>query len=211
MKVNEKNTKLLDNTKQQVKQQDPEITSFASINDLEVAFAETLLDQVDTAQQQIRDIQNDIALLQTMENALCLISENMAKIKRLANDMLNTDENDKLKNVASDAIRNLVMINMLISEDTEFNGHLLFKDDIITLSSSELGELTLETVKIPEVCGVENGDFQAMLDSMESVARIINLQYQRINNIMLTLLDTYRQVRTEINVLRKAYPLQIND
>jgi flagellin-like hook-associated protein FlgL len=178
--------------------------------DLELAYADALLDQVDTAQQQIRNIQNDIALLQTMENALGLISENMARVRRLSLDMLGDNVTHAETRIASDEIRNLTMIYMLIVEDTEFDGHFLFKDDVLKMRSCETGELTLTTVKIPEISGVETGDFQAILDSVDGIARTINRQYQRINTVMQTLLSSYQLLRTEIELLLKAQKRLIN-
>ena len=172
--------------------------------DLELAYADALLDQVDTAQQHIRDIQSDIALLQTMENALGLISENMARVRRLAKETLRGEATHSDISAASDEIRNLMMINMLIAEDTEFNGHFLFKDDVLSMCSFVGSELTLTTTKIPEISGVETGDFQVILDSLDGAARTINRQYQRIGRIMRTLLNTYQQLRYEIDLLMTA-------
>ncbi|MEN8126628.1 MAG: hypothetical protein ABFR90_02365 [Planctomycetota bacterium] len=169
--------------------------------DLELAQADALLDQVDTTQQQIRDIQNDISLLETMENALNLISENMAQVRRLARKAQQARATAGDKTIASDEIRNLMMVNMLITEDTEFDDHLLFKDDIISMHSFTDGDLMLTTTQIPEVFGVETGDFQAMLDSLDSAARVINRQYRRIGEIMRILLDAYQQLRWEIDLL----------
>ncbi len=176
--------------------------------DLELAYADALLDQVDTAQQHIRDIQSDIALLQTMENALGLISENMARVRRLAKETLRNESTHSDISAASDEIRNLVMINMLIAEDTEFDGHLLFKDDVLSMCSLGVGELTLTTAKIPDISGVETGDFQAILDSLDSVARTINRQYQRIGTVMRVLLNSYQQLRCEIDLLMDARTCQ---
>ncbi len=177
----------------------------ATSYDLELTHADALLDQVDTAQQHIRDIQGNIALLQTMENALGLISENMARVRRLAREARQSEATHSDISAASDEIRNLIMINMLIAEDTEFDGHFLFKDNVLSMCGFASGELTLTTAKIPEICGVETGDFQAMLDSLDSVARTINRQYQRISTVMRTLLDAYRQLRCEVDLLLTAH------
>ena len=174
----------------------------------ELAYADALLDQVDTAQQHIRNIQRDIALLQTLENALGLISENMARVRRLAQDIQEShpDHNDLA--AASNEIRNLVMINMFIAEDTEFDGHLLFKDNVLSMRSCDIGKLTLMTTTIPEISGVETGDLETILDSLDGIARSINRQYNRIGTVMRTLLDTYRQVRYEVDLLRTAQNTQ---
>ena len=169
--------------------------------DLELAYADTLLDQVDTAQQHIRSIQSDIALLQTMENALGLISENMARVRRLARETQQSKATHSEISIASDEIRNLIMINMLIAEDTEFDGYFLFKDNVLSMCSFARGELTLTTTKIPEISGVETGDFQAILDDLDNAARTINRQYQRIGTVMRALLGAYQQLRSEIDLL----------
>lgn len=169
--------------------------------DLELAQADALLDQVETAQQHIRDIQNDISLLQTMENGLGLISENMARIRRLARSAQRGEiTGDAIGNV-SDEIRNLAMVNMLISEDTEFDGRLLFIDGVLSMSSFLVEELTLTTTRIPEISGVETCDFLAILDGLDNAACVINRQYQRIGTVMRALLDAYQQLRWEINLL----------
>ena len=176
----------------------------ATSADLELAYADAILDQVDTAQQHIRNIQCDIALLQTMENALGLISENMARVRRLAKETQQDEATHSDIGAASDEIRNLTMINMLIAEDTEFDGHLLFQDNVLSMCSFTGGKLTLTTAKIPEISGIETGDFGAILDSLDGVARTINRQYQRIGAVMQILLDNYRQLRCEIDLLMTA-------
>ena len=190
------------------KRRDADTLAPATNCDLELAYADALLDQVDTAQQHIRNIQSDIALLQTMENALGMISENMARVRRLARDMQQGSATVNEINAASDEIRNLIMINILIAEDTEFNGYLLFQDNVLSMCSCDIGKLTLTTVKIPEIDGVETGDFGAILDSLDSVARTINNQYEQIGTIMRTLLDTYRQLRYEVELLMTAQSTQ---
>lgn len=167
-------------------------------------YADALLDQVDTAQQQVQDIQNDISLLQTVENALDLISDNMAKVRRLSQESQRSTTNRHETSAFADEILNLLMVNMLICEETEFNGHLLFKDDVISMCSCATGELTLATTKIPEICGVETGDYQTTMDSLDNAARTINRQYQRIADVMRTLLGTYQQLRCEIDLLLHA-------
>ena len=204
MKVQQSNP--VDIKKKELRQQNDDSISSMSSKELEIAFAESLLDQVDAAQLQIKDIQRDIALLQTLENALCLISENMAKVRRLAEDIVRSHPSDREKNLASDTIRNLMMVNMLIAEDTEYDGNLLFKDGIIRIYSCQSGEVTLETEKIPEISGVEDADFQAILDSLVEASHAVNRQYKRINTIMLELLHSYQQLRLELDILRKAYP-----
>ena len=184
--------------------------SAAAIRDLELAYADALLDQVDTVQQQIHDVQKDIALLQTMENALGLISENMARMRRLAQEALRENVTQTEISMAADEIRNLSMINMLVSEDTEFNGHFLFKNDVLCLRSCLGSELTLTTVKIPDIGGVETGDFQAVLDGLDAIGRTVHRQYQRINAVMRTLLDNYQLLRTEIDLLLDAQSRLMN-
>ena len=186
------------------KRRDTDKLAPATSCDLELAYTDALLDQVDTAQQQIQDIQSNIALLQTMENALGLISENMAKVRRLTRQAQRNATGHGDISPSSDEILNLLMINMLIAEDAEYNGHFLFKNDIISMRGCAVGELTLTTAKIPDICGVETGDFQAILDSLNSAARMINRQYQRIGTVMRTLLNTYQQLRCEVDVLLNA-------
>jgi flagellin-like hook-associated protein FlgL len=172
--------------------------------DLEQICADAMLDQVDTAQQHIQDIQTDIALLHTMENALDMLTENMAKVSRLAKDALQSETDHTDMGRISDEILNLLMVNTLIVEDTEFNGHRLFMNNVISMGSFPVGELTLTTTNIPEITGTETGDFQAMLDDMDNIARVINRQYQRIGTVMRILLDTYEQVQSEVNLLLNA-------
>ena len=172
--------------------------------DLEQICADAMLDEVDTAQQHIQDIQTDIALLHTMENALDMISENMAKLRRMAQDAMRGETTHSDMARLSDEILNLLMVNTLIVEDTEFNGHRLFINNVISMSSFPVGELTLTTTNIPEVTGTETGDFQAMLDDLDNIARVINRQYQRIGSVMRILLDTYEQLQAEVNLLLNA-------
>ena len=183
------------------KQQDDNTVTHSVFCDLELNCADALLDQVDTAQHHIQEIQNDIALLHTMENALDMISENMAKVRRLAQDALQGETSQSDRGLISDEILNLLMVNTLIVEDTEFSGHRLFINNVISMSSFPVGELTLITTNIPEITGTETGDFQAMLDDMDNIARVINRQYRRIGTVMRILLDTYEQLQTEVNLL----------
>jgi len=176
----------------------------ATSSNLELTYADALMDQVDAAQQQIQDIKSDIALLQTMENALDLISENMARVRRLAREALQGTAGYSDMSSISDEILNLLMVNMLIVEDTEFGGHLLFKNDVISMCSFAVGELTLTTTNIPEISGTETGDFQAMLDDLDNAARTINRQYKRIGTVMRTLRDAYGQLRCEVDLLLNA-------
>jgi flagellin-like hook-associated protein FlgL len=186
------------------KQQDADALAVSACEDLELIYADTLLDQVDTAHQRIQEIQSDMSLLQTMENALGLISENMARVRRLAQDVLQNDTSHSEMGLLSDEILNLLMVNMLIVEDTEFNGHFLFKNDVISLHSFVGGELTLTTTNIPEISGTETGDFQAIVEDLDNAARIINRQYQRIGTVMQTLLHTYGQLQHEVDLLLNA-------
>lgn len=182
-------------------QHDDNTTASTALCDLELVYADAMLDQVDTAQQHIQDIQTDIALLHTMENALDMISENMAKLRRMAQDVLQGETTHSDMARISDEILNLLMVNTLIVEDTEFNGHRLFINNVISMSSFPVGELTLTTTNIPEVSGTETGDFQAMLDDLDNIARVINRQYRRISTVMRILLDTYEQFQAEVDLL----------
>lgn len=168
--------------------------------ELELALADTMLDQVDSAQQRIREIQNDISLLETMENALGLISENMVRVRRLAQD---PDSEDGAA-VASEKIRNLMMVNVLVAEGTEFDGRLLFRDGTIRMKYSAEDELLLETARVPEIDGIEDGDFFTIRNSLDNAATTINCQYKRIGTMMRTLLEAYRQLRWEIDLLITA-------
>ena len=169
--------------------------------DLEMAHADALLDKLDTAQQQILDIQKDVALLQTMENALDLISENMSKVRSLALKAQQGEIAQSVISTFSDEILNLMMVNMLIAEDTEFNGHFLFKDDVISMYSCADNDTTLITSKVPEICGVETGDFHAILDSLDNAARMINRQYDRVRKAMQSVMAIYHQLQSEVDTL----------
>jgi flagellin-like hook-associated protein FlgL len=170
---------------------------------MQAAYAEALLDQVDTAQKQIRDLQGDISLLKTAENALDMVSENLAKVRRLVTEKQACSTRDGVADLNHE-IRNLLMINMLVVEDTELNGHCLFRDDIIRMSSDTRGELTLTTTRLPEIAGIDTNDTQATLDSLDSAACTINRQYRRITKLMRTLLDGYRQMQYETTLLMSA-------
>jgi flagellin-like hook-associated protein FlgL len=178
--------------------------SASARREMQAAYAKALLDQVDAAQEQIQDLQDDISLLQTAENALDMISENLAKVRRLAMEKQTYSTRKQTVADLNDEIRNLLMINMLVAEDTELNGHFLFRDDIIRMSSNARGELTLTTTRLPEIAGIDTNDTQATLDSLDSAARTINRQYERIAELMRTLLDNYRQLQHETIVLTTA-------
>ncbi len=194
------------------KQQDASELAVAvsACEDLELICADALLDQVDTAHQRIQEIQTDMSLLQTMENALGMISENMARVRRLAQDALRGNASHSEMALLSDEILNLLMVNMLIVEDTEFDGHFLFKNDVISLHSFVGEELTLTTMNIPEICGTETGDFRAIVEDLDNAARIINRQYQRIGKVMRRLLDAYGQLQCEFDLLLNAQARVLN-
>lgn len=178
--------------------------SASNLYEMKVAYAEALLDQVDAAQLEILDLQKDISLLQTMENALDLITENLAKVRRLVSEK-EACANDRITiNALLDEIRNLLMINMLVADDTVSEGHCLFRDNIIRMNCDTLGDLTLTTSRIPEIAGLENNDTQATLDSLDTAARTINRQYQRVGALRRALRRHYEQLRTETAVLMAA-------
>jgi hypothetical protein len=181
-----------------------QVPSVSARCEMQAAYAETLLDQVDAAQEQIRYLQDDISLLQTAENAMDLISENLAKVRRLISERQAYSTCEQTVANVNDQIRNLLMINMLVAEDTELNGHFLFKDDIIRMNCDTRGELTLTTTRIPEIAGIDTNDTQATLDSLDSAARTINRQYQRIGQLMRALLAGYRQLQSETTLLMTA-------
>ena len=191
------------------KQHDADTQAASAFTDQKLIYADALLDQVDTAQQQIGCIQVDIALLHTMENALDLITENMAKVRRLAQEALESTTQSDMGRV-SDEILNLLMVNTLVVEDTEFSGHRLFMNNVISMCSFPIGELTLTTTSIPEITGTETGDFQAMLDDLDNIARVINRQYQRISTVMRILLDTYEHLQNEVDLLLKSQTRVLN-
>ncbi|MFZ9010833.1 MAG: hypothetical protein ACO21J_07515 [Anaerohalosphaeraceae bacterium] len=191
------------------KQHDADTQAASAFTDQKLIYADALLDQVDTAQQQIGCIQVDIALLHTMENALDLITENMAKVRRLAQEALESTTQSDMGRI-SDEILNLLMVNTLVVEDTEFSGHRLFMNNVISMCSFPVGELTLTTTSIPEITGTETGDFQAMLDDLDNIARVINRQYQRIGTVMRILLDTYEQLQNEVDLLLKSQTRVLN-
>lgn len=193
-----------ESTRQQNAVIDEQSCSVWTDNGTHAAYVEALLDQVDAAQLQIQHLQEDLSLLQTAENALDLISENLARIRRLVTEK-HTGLNAENSNAAIlDEIRNLLMINMLIAEDTELNGHYLFRDDIIRMHCDTTGELTLTTTRIPEITGLDNNDTQATLDSLNSAARTINRQYERVSSLMRALLNHYRQLQSEATLLMTA-------
>jgi hypothetical protein len=194
----------LTNTKQQDVCTDERALSVSARFEMEAAYAEALLDQVEMSQRQIRDLQDDISLLQTAENALDLISQNLAKVRRLVMDKQNDSAGENAAAAMNHEIRNLLMVNMLIAEDTELNGHYLLRDGIIRMTSCANRELTLTTTRIPEIAGIDNNDTQATLDSLDIAARTINRQYKRIATLMRALLDHYQLLRSETNLLMNA-------
>jgi len=163
------------------------------------AQAETLLDQVEAAQDHIRDLNNDISLLRTAENALDLITENLSKLRRLVMLKQHNNLSHSELNTLDDQISNLMMITMLIAEQTEYNGYQIFKDSIIRLEGGGLCELTLATSHLPEITGLETNDFHAVSDSLNAAARTINRQYKRIGTAMRILLDQHQQLCAEID------------
>ena len=111
-----------------------------------VAYAETLLDKVEEAQNQICSLNENISLLQTLENALDLVGENLSKIWRLAKIKEQGNLSHAELSSLEDTMSNLLMVNMLILEDTEFNGHALFKDNILQFDSNSSGKLSSDYV-----------------------------------------------------------------
>jgi hypothetical protein len=97
-------------------------------------------------------------------------------------------------------IRNLLRINRRV-ESIRFKGHPLLKNTIIQMNSAPAANLYLRTTKIPEIEGVETGDMQATLVSLDDAARAINEQYQRLRSVMRQLLEYYQQLQSEIDVL----------
>ncbi|MHC5134846.1 MAG: hypothetical protein ACYSO0_00335 [Planctomycetota bacterium] len=69
------------------------------------------------------------------------------------------------------------------------------------MNSAPAANLYLRTTKIPEIEGVETGDMQATLVSLDDAARAINEQYQRLRSVMRQLLEYYQQLQSEIDVL----------
>lgn len=199
------------NAQQQAACTDSQAISDMSREQLKAEYAEALLDQVDAAQAQIRNLQDDISLLQTAENALDLISENMAKIRRLVAEKQKYTTSRSATAALNDEIRNLLMVNMLVAEDTELNGHRLFRDDIIRMSCCTNDELTLTTTQLPEIAGIDTNDTQATLDSLDIAARTINRQYNRIADLMRGLMEYYQQLRGETILLMNAQLLFVKD
>jgi len=173
----------------------------AVCTEMEKACAETLLDQVEEAQAQIQGLIDDISLLQTAENALDLIAENLSKIRRLASIKQRGNLSHYEETEINDSINNLMMVTMLVTEDAEFNGHRLFADDVILLNGTGSGRVFLATSHLPQIRGIETNDAEAVLDSLGSVACVINRQYQRIGTALHSLLCDYRQLRKEIDMI----------
>lgn len=177
-------------------------TNTADSHQQHLIFAETMLDQIDEAQYQVRQLQNDISLLQTAENTLDLISENLAKIRRLTVEKKNLCYSDTHKMMElNHHIRNLIMINTLVIEGAEFDGHNLFNDDVIRMEGTGNMDVYLTTTKLPEIAGLDNNDMDATMDCLELAARTINRQYERIGQTMQTLLTYYQNLRNELSLL----------
>lgn len=178
--------------------------ALATYNEIEIAFAETMLDEVEEAQAQMLSLKQDIALLETAENALDLITENLAKIYQLVKMHQRDDLTHSEQNELSDRINNLLMVTMLVTEEAEFNGNPLFKNGVIQLNGTGYGRLYLTTAHIPEIKGIDTNDYQAALKSLSAAAHTINRQYQQICHAFRTLQDDYRQLRNEIDILTSA-------
>ena len=176
----------------------------SACREMEMIFADALLYEIDNVQLHIQHLQNDISLLQTAENALDLLTENFAKIRRLVIEKQTCSADHATTVALNDDIRNLLMVNTLIAEDTVLCGHYLFRDDIIPMTGCGDGSLTLITTRIPEIAGIDNNDTQTTLDSLNNAARTINRQYQRVSSLMVALLDHYQQQLNEINLLLTA-------
>ena len=166
----------------------------------QIDLPETLLDRIEEAQQQIDDLKGDISLLQTEKKALDLISRNLSKIRRLTHEKHRYPAFDSAVDEINGRIRNLLRINRRV-ESIRFKGHPLLKNTIIQMNSAPAANLYLRTTKIPEIEGVETGDMQATLVSLDDAARAINEQYQRLRSVMRQLLEYYQQLQSEIDVL----------
>ena len=166
----------------------------------QIDLPETLLDRIEEAQQQIADLKDDISLLQTEKKALDLISRNLSKIRRLTHEKHRYPAFDSATSELNDCIRNLLRINRRV-ESIRFKGHPLLNNNIFRMNSAPASNLYLRTTKIPEIEGVETADMQATLVSLDDAARAINEQYQRICSVMRDLLEYYRQLQREIDVL----------
>lgn len=173
----------------------------AECTDIETAFAETLLDQVEEAQLQVRALSNDIGLLQAAENALDLVAENLSKIRRLTLLKQQGSLNRHDEAEVNDRINNLMMVTMLVAEDAEYNGRRLFRDDVIELNSIGNGRLFLATSRLPEIRGIETNDCRAVLECLNAAAQVINRQYRRTGDTLRNLLSEYHQLQKEINLL----------
>ncbi|MFZ9012272.1 MAG: hypothetical protein ACO20W_10320, partial [Anaerohalosphaeraceae bacterium] len=148
----------------------------------QIDLPETLLDRIEEAQQQIADLKGDISLLQTEKKALDLISRNLSKNRRLTHEKHRYPAFDSAVDEMNDRIRNLLRINRRV-ESLRFKGHPLLNNTIIRMNSAPAANLYLRTTKIPEIEGVETGDMQATLVSLDDAARAINEQYQRLRSV----------------------------
>lgn len=165
----------------------------------ELARAERLLDQIDAVHLQVQDIRDNISLMQTAGNALNLISENLGQIRQLTRQKERYTGNENVLADLNDQINGLLMVNVLICDDTEFNGRRIFRDDTITLNGA--AGLKLITAAIPEILGLDNNDIQTTLDSLSLAAKIINRQYSRIAEAMDILTSEYDKARKQIEGL----------
>ncbi len=190
---------------------DSRTLSAANGEDTKIACAKTLLDRIDAAQTRIRNLQDDIALLQSAENKLDLMSQNFAKVRRLVIKKQNCKKSNRALAALNHDINNLLMTNMLIGENAEANGVYLFKDGSVRMKCGSGDELTLATSRIPEIAGIENNDIQAALASLDRAAGVINRQYERIAGLMQALRDKYRQLRCETTLLMNAQLLTQTD
>jgi flagellin-like hook-associated protein FlgL len=165
---------------------------------------DALLQRIEKTQRLSHDIQNDIALLRTAENALDFLSGNYAILRQL---VIQKNQAALSKSQAwelDDRISNLITVNTLVAEDTEYNGRYLFKDDVIQLNGYGGDCLYFATVGLPEISGLETRDIQSTLDSLNGIARIIERQYNRITTLLSMLLSYDEHLKKEFILLMKA-------
>ena len=180
---------------------DLDCETLATCGGHEAIWAERMLDQVEEAQTRVQELIDDISLLQTAENALDLIAENLSKVRRLtlARQQGGLSRFDEAE--ISDSINNLMMVTILVAEDTEYNGHRLFSNDVIELNGTGDERLFLATSQLPPIQGIETNDCEAVMDSLANAARVINRQYGRICKTLSSLMDAYKQIHGNLKTL----------
>jgi hypothetical protein len=166
--------------------------------------AATLLAQVELVGRQLGDLDNDIGLLMTVQNALDVLSDNLARVRRLTMQKYELACSAAEKARLNSEICQLAAVNQALIETTRFNNVPLFEDGSIRMTCSGQNELYLLTFALPGLEGLGTEDLSAALLYLENAAVVINDWYREVNSLMHSLQDLYQQLYSEIDLLRES-------